>query len=136
EARPPQCRREVRFEGEIRLPPARVLDRLRVGDGDDRPSVTEYGGDGEGRRITRVVAVRLECRPEHRDTHTVDVVLADLQGELDHPVTPPQVDRVDLLEEAHGLSGAQVVRPCDERADVLGQAAAPETQAGVQELPS
>ena len=44
------------------------------------------------------------------------------------------VDGVDLLEEAQRLVGTQLTGPGHERADVLGQAASAEAQAGVEEL--
>ena len=56
-----------------------------------------------------------------------------LAGQVDHPGAAPHVDRVDLAQEGQRLVGAQLAGPGHERPDVLGQAAAAEAEAGVEE---
>ncbi len=55
-------------------------------------------------------------------------------GEVDHAGAAAQVDLVDLAQERQGLVGAELAGAGHERADVLGQAAAAEADAGVEEL--
>ena len=55
-------------------------------------------------------------------------------GEVDHAGAAAQVDLVDLAQEGQGLVGAELAGAGHERADVLGQAAAAEADAGVEEL--
>ena len=75
----------------------------------------------------------LERRPEHGDPAPDDRAAADLAGEVDHPDPAAHVDRVDLAQEGQRLVGAQLAGPGHEGADVLGQAAAAEAEAGVEE---
>ncbi len=51
-------------------------------------------------------------------------------------VAAAQVDRVDLAQERQRLVDAELAGPGHERADVLGQAAAAEAEAGVEEPPA
>ena len=55
---------------------------------------------------------------------------------VDHALAAADVDRVDLAEEAQRLVDAQLAGSRHERADVLGQAAAAEAEAGVEEAPA
>ena len=57
-----------------------------------------------------------------------------LAGEVDHAGAAAHVDGVDLAQEGQRLVGAELAGPGHERADVLGQAAAAEAEAGAEEL--
>jgi len=57
-----------------------------------------------------------------------------VEAELDGAGPAAQVDLVDLAQERHRLVDAELTGPGDERADVLGEAAAAEAEAGPQEL--
>ena len=56
--------------------------------------------------------------------------------QFDHPGAPAHVDAVDLAQERQRVVGAQLAGAGHERADVLGQAAAAEAQARVEESPA
>ena len=75
----------------------------------------------------------LNAAPRTAIRRCVDRVVEQLAGEVDHPGPAAQVDRVDLGEERQRLVDAELAGAGHERADVLGQAAAAEAEAGVQE---
>ena len=58
------------------------------------------------------------------------------RGQLHHLRATPHVDAVDLAQERQRLAGAEFAGARHERADVLRQAAAAESEAGVEESPS
>ncbi len=113
---------------------ARVVHRLRVVDGDLRALELDLGGDVERGRVADVVRVGLERGAEDGDPPAQEAAGALLARQLDHPGAAAHVDRVDLAEEGQRLVGAQFAGPRHERPDVLGQTAAAEAQAGVEEL--
>jgi hypothetical protein len=55
--------------------------------------------------------------------------------DLDHWLSSALVDRVYLPQEGQSVTCAELPGPGHERPDVLGQAAAPETKARVEEPP-
>ena len=109
---------------------AGVVHRMRVVDDDVGALAADRGGDVQGRRVADVVAVRLERRAQHRHPGALVAAVDQVQADFDGAGAPPQVDLVDLAQERHRLVDAELAGPRDERADVLGQAAAAETEAG------
>ena len=75
----------------------------------------------------------LNAAPRTPTRRPVKRVVERLPGEVDHAAAAALVDRVDLAEERQRLVDAELAGPRHERADVLGQAAAAEAEAGMQE---
>ena len=61
------------------------------------------------------------------------VLVEELASEVDDPAAAAQVDLVDLAQEGDRRAGADLPGAGDERPDVLGQAAAAEAEAGLEE---
>ena len=93
----------------------------------------QRGGDAQRGRVTDVVAVGLERRPQHGDVRAQERPAHELAGQVDGALAPPHVDLVDVLEEAQRLVDAELARARHERPDVLRQAAAAEADAGREE---
>src|SRR6266516_7585710 len=112
----------------------RVVERLRVVDDDVAAAPADGRGDVERGGVADVVAVRLERRTQDGDTRAAVAAVDEVQAELDGTCPAAEVDLVDLAQERQRLMDAQLARPGDERPDVLGQAAAAETEARTQKL--
>src|SRR5699024_1614833 len=107
---------------------------LGVGDHDLGAGGGEAGGDVQGGGVAHVVGVGLE-----RGTQDGDLLAGDLPGEQvggqgDDVVAAAVVDGVDLAQEAQRLVHPELLGAGHKGADVLGQAAAAEADAGAQEL--
>ena len=117
----------------MRGPPLGVVERLGVGHDHVGSARGQLLCHVERRRVPHVVAVGLEGGAEDGDPRAGDRrPVQHLDGEVDHALTPPLVDRVDLAEEADRGLGMQLLRPGDEGSDVLRQAPASEAKAGVE----
>ena len=92
-------------------------------------------GDGhvEAGGVADVVAVGLEGGAQHGDAAAAEVAVEGLAGEVDGGGAAAQVDLVDLAQERDGVLGAELAGAGHEGADVLGQAAAAEAEAGGEE---
>jgi hypothetical protein len=119
---------------EIRADSCRVRHGDRVVDGDDRAVVSEAAGDGEAGRVTDVIAVGLERGTEHGDAPAGQVATDGLAREVDDPFAAAQVDGVYGGEQVHQRGDAPLGGGGTEGADVLGEAAAAEAEAGGEEL--
>ena len=76
----------------------------------------------------------LNAAPEHADRTADEGPAEQLAGQVDHADAAPDVDRVDLAQERQRLVDAELAGARHEGPDVLGQAAAAESEAGAQEL--
>src|SRR5690606_4387431 len=77
--------------------------------------------------------VRLEGGAQHGDPAAGQGPQVSAH-QVDHVVPAAQVDGVHLVQERHGLSRAELGGARTARADVLGEAATPEADPGVEEL--
>ena len=118
---------------EVRIDAVCVLVGLRVVDNDRRALEVEQSGHIEGRGVPDVVGVGLECRSERRDPLSLQLAADQLPGEVDRARTAAQVDLVHLVEERDGLADAELFGAGPEGTDVLRQAAAAESETGLQE---
>jgi hypothetical protein len=92
--------------------------------------------DIQARRVPDVVAVRLERDAQHGDPLPGQVAADSRAGQLDDPVAATQVDRLDGGQQVFQRANALFRRCAAECADILGQAAAAETEARRQEFPA
>ncbi len=118
---------------ELRMPPPRVLDALRIGGDHLRAEALEVHRHVERRRVAHVVGVGLERHAQHGDPLAVDRTAERRDGEVDDALALAHVDRVHLAEERERVAAPELLGARGERADVLRQAAAAEADAGVQE---
>ena len=122
--------------GELQVRPLRrgVRDRLRVGDDDLGAlqriwAATLSAGESRTSSLSGLNAAPRTAmrRPTIEPSHT-----SRARSTIRDPA--PHVDRVDLAQEGQSLVDAELAGARHERPDVLGQAAAAEAQAGVEEL--
>ena len=120
--------------GQVRPERLGVVEGGGVGDDDVRALEAGLGGDVEGGGVADVVAVRFERGAEDGDLRADERAACGVAGEVDGRGPAAHVDGVDLAQEGQGLVGAELAGAGAEGADVLGQAAAAEPDAGVEEL--
>ena len=93
----------------------------------------EHAGDIQRGRVPDVVGVRLERSAQGGDPYPEQLAAVELADEVDGALAPPLVDRVDVPQEGNSLADAERFGPVGEGPDVLGQAAAAETKARLEE---
>ena len=104
--------------------------------GDHARAVPVQGpGHVQGGRVADVVGVGLEREPEDGDRLAGQLAAGQLAGHVDHAGAAAGVDVVDGAQERHRLPRAELAGPGPEGADVLGQAAAAEAEAGCMPAP-
>ena len=131
-----QRRLQVRFQLEFREALGGVGQGLGIGDRHHGALQLQLRGGAQRGGVPDVVAFGLEGRAQDGDPLAQQGPAAEFPRELHHPGPAPHVDGVHLAQESQRLVGAQLAGAGHERTDVLGQAAAAETDAGVQELPA
>ena len=119
---------------ELRLPLAQQVPGRGVDDGELGPPRPQPPGDVQGRRVAEVVGVGLERDAQHRHLLAGQPPAHGLLRERDRMIAAAPVDGVHLAQEREGLVDAQLPGPGHERPDVLGEAAAAEPDAGLEEL--
>ena len=115
-------------------PGPRGRHRLRVVDADVRTRRCSWPAIASAGRVAHVVAVGLERRAPDADPGAGHRAADHPGGDLGDPLPLALVDVVDLAQERHRVLDAELAGAVHERADVLGQAAAAEADAGVEEL--
>ena len=93
-------------------------------------------GHGERGGVPGVVGAGFEGRAEHGDPDPGDVAAELLDGQLGELGALARVDRLDRLDQLGQDTDLQLLGANGQRPDVLRQAAAAETESGVQELPT
>ncbi len=121
---------------QVGLPFRGAGHRHRVVHGHDRPLGGQAAAHVQAGGVTDVVAVGLERHAQHGDPLAGQGAARGLPGQRGHPVPPSGVDGVHRAEQADDRADPEGGRGGAERADVLGQAAAAEAQAGRQEAPA
>src|SRR5205823_707658 len=115
-----------RWEESLQLGDGRWIVDAQVGSRSMKP-----GDDGQARRASDVIGIRLEGRAEHGD----GLVPQHPQGALDlreQALDARFIDPLDLLEQID--VDAVIFGDGDERAQILGQAGAAEAEASVHKM--
>lgn len=123
----------VGFVAELGVYPPGVVEGLRVGDDDAGAEAVEAHGDIERGGVADVVGVGFEGGPEDGHVFVDDGSTETIDDERHGVIATPEVDGVDLFEERHGGAAPEFFGAGGEGANVFGQAAAAETDAGSEE---
>ena len=118
---------------QLRVPDLGVRHRLRVEHGHRTAGPVDRSRHVECRGVPDVIAVRFESRTEDADPLPGEITADLLARQVDHPSAATLVDCVYFAKEPDRLVDAEFFGPGHERTDVLGQAAAAEPKARMQE---